>query len=155
VYNQTVDIDYYGKFTVYSDLFGITAIKVNQDIPDVTCIITEKCVDQLKQYFDKTLTKFDVQISLPNATDFQLSVWRYLQKIPFGTTVSYQQIANHLKNPKAVRAVGLANGQNPIPIVIPCHRVIGSNGKLTGYALGLELKRKLLDLESKQIHLPF
>lgn len=155
MYNQTVDIDYYGKFTVYSDLFGITAIKVNQDIPDVTCIITEKCVDQLKQYFDKTLTKFDVQISLPNATDFQLSVWRYLQKIPFGTTVSYQQIANHLKNPKAVRAVGLANGQNPIPIVIPCHRVIGSNGKLTGYALGLELKRKLLDLESKQIHLPF
>ena len=90
--------------------------------------------------------EFDIPLA-PQGTDFQKKVWKALQNINYGTTASYKEIAQKINNPKAVRAVGMANNQNPIAIIIPCHRVIGSNGKLVGYAGGLELKQKLLELE--------
>src|SRR5713226_366780 len=89
----------------------------------------------------------------PTGTTFQLAVWRRLCEIPYGETISYGELARRLGNPNASRAVGLANGANPIPIVIPCHRVIGSNGKLTGYGGGLPIKEKLLALERRQLRL--
>ena len=101
---------------------------------------------QLDQYFDGKRREFELDLA-PVGTPFQLSVLDELLKIPYGETCSYRDIATALGNPKAVRAVGGANGRNPIPIVIPCHRVIGSNGSLTGFGGGLPSKRFLLDLE--------
>jgi methylated-DNA-[protein]-cysteine S-methyltransferase len=109
-------------------------------------------IRQLLEYFSGERKEFDLPLA-PEGTDFQLEVWRSLRTIPYGETISYAQLAQRISNPKAVRAVGLANGCNPIPIIIPCHRVIGSNGSLTGFGGGLSTKRKLLDLESKQIRL--
>ena len=86
-------------------------------------------------------------------TDFQKKVWTALMEIPYGGTVSYKALAERVGSPKAVRAVGAANGANPIPIIIPCHRVIGNDGSLTGFGGGLPLKRKLLELESSQLKL--
>jgi methylated-DNA-[protein]-cysteine S-methyltransferase len=106
-------------------------------------------IAQLKAYFAGRLRDFDLPLVL-KGTDFQLLVWRRLQEIPYGETTSYGAIARELGNPEASRAVGLANGSNPIPIIIPCHRVIGSNGDLTGFGGGLPLKKKLLELESCQ-----
>ena len=107
-------------------------------------------VRQLRAYFSGELKEFDLPLA-PEGTEFQLSVWRSLRRIPYGETISYGQLACRIGNPKAVRAVGLANGCNPIPIIIPCHRVIGSDGNLTGFGGGLPNKRKLLALESRQM----
>jgi methylated-DNA-[protein]-cysteine S-methyltransferase len=101
---------------------------------------------QLAAYFDGELTEFDLPLS-PAGTEFQLRVWEGLRAIPYGETVSYGELARRLGNPSASRAVGLANGKNPISIVVPCHRVIGANGGLTGYGGGLDRKRFLLGLE--------
>lgn len=101
---------------------------------------------ELTEYFKGNLLEFSTPL-FSIGTDFQKSVWEVLQNIPYGTTISYQQQANLLQNPKAIRAVASANGQNKIAILIPCHRVIGSNGNLTGYAGGLWRKQKLLELE--------
>jgi methylated-DNA-[protein]-cysteine S-methyltransferase len=109
-------------------------------------------VRQLQAYFAGDLETFDLALA-PTGTTFQLEVWRRLCEIPYGETTSYGEIARRLGNPNACRAVGLANGSNPIPIVIPCHRVIGSNGKLTGYGGGLPIKEKLLALERRQLRL--
>ncbi|WP_394177008.1 methylated-DNA--[protein]-cysteine S-methyltransferase [Thalassotalea litorea] len=105
-----------------------------------------KVCQQLTEYFDGKRTEFSVKLA-PVGTQFQKQVWRALQKIPFGNTCSYGELANSIDNPKAVRAVGTANGANKIAIIIPCHRVIGANKTLTGYAGGLDLKAKLLSLE--------
>jgi methylated-DNA-[protein]-cysteine S-methyltransferase len=107
---------------------------------------------QLCAYFSGELETFDLPLR-PEGTPFQLTVWKELCEIPFGETISYGELAGRIGNPKASRAVGLANGSNPIPIVIPCHRVIGSNGKLTGYGGGLPIKEKLLALERRQLTL--
>jgi methylated-DNA-[protein]-cysteine S-methyltransferase len=107
---------------------------------------------QLREYFAGRREDFDLPLVL-HGTPFQLSVWRNLQKIPYGQTISYLDLAREIGNPKAVRAVGLANGSNPIPIIIPCHRVIGSDGSLTGFGGGLPTKQKLLALESRQLSL--
>ena len=107
---------------------------------------------QLKAYFAAQLRTFDLPLA-PEGTPFQQLVWGELLKIPYGETISYGELAHRIGNPKASRAVGLANGSNPIPIVIPCHRVIGSNGKLTGYGGGLPIKEKLLALEHQQLSL--
>ena len=112
----------------------------------------EETIRQLRAYFAGELENFDLQLA-PEGTPFQLDVWRNLCEIPYGATVSYGELASRIGNPKACRAVGLANGSNPIPIVIPCHRVIGSNGKLTGYGGGLPIKEKLLALERRQLRL--
>ena len=103
-------------------------------------------VDQLDGYFCGTRTRFNLPLDL-TGTEFQLKVWRALCGIPYGATRSYGQIAKALGQPGAARAVGLANNHNPVPIIVPCHRVIGADGSLTGYAGGLPRKRKLLDLE--------
>ena len=107
---------------------------------------------QLNEYFEGRRKDFDLPL-LPEGTQFQKSVWRKLQDIPYGQTISYGELARRVGNPKASRAVGAANGQNPIPIVIPCHRVIGANGKLTGFGGGLPTKEALLGLESRQLTL--
>jgi methylated-DNA-[protein]-cysteine S-methyltransferase len=109
-------------------------------------------IRQLQAYFAGELENFDLQLA-PEGTPFQLDVWRRLCDIPYGKTISYGELAGLMGNPNACRAVGLANGSNPIPIVIPCHRVIGSNGKLTGYGGGLPIKEKLLALERRQLRL--
>jgi methylated-DNA-[protein]-cysteine S-methyltransferase len=105
-----------------------------------------EAVRQLREYFSGRRTQFELPLN-PQGTAFQRSVWRQLQDIPYGETISYGELAKRVGNPKASRAVGAANGQNPIPIVIPCHRVIGSNGKLTGFGGGLPTKEALLALE--------
>ena len=101
---------------------------------------------QLESYFAGELQCFDLALA-PVGTDFQQRVWQALRQIPYGHLVSYRDIAVAIGNPKACRAVGGANGKNPIPIVIPCHRVIGSQGQLVGYGEGLDIKRQLIDLE--------
>lgn len=102
---------------------------------------------QLTEYFAGTRKEFDLQLA-PRGTEFQLAVWQALAEIPFGETRSYAEIAERIGRPKAVRAVGSANGNNPIAIVVPCHRVIGSNGSLTGFGGGLPAKKFLLGLEA-------
>jgi methylated-DNA-[protein]-cysteine S-methyltransferase len=101
---------------------------------------------QLDAYLSGDLRDFSLPLA-PQGTDFMQHVWQILCDVPYAKTASYKDVATAVGNPKAVRAVGLANGRNPIPIFIPCHRIIGSSGKLVGYGGGLELKKKLLDLE--------
>lgn len=109
-------------------------------------------VRQLRAYFAGELKDFDLPLA-PKGTEFQQNVWAELCSIPYGETISYGELARRIGNPNASRAVGLANGSNPIPIIIPCHRVIGANGKLTGYGGGLPIKEKLLALEKRQLWL--
>ncbi|MCS0356269.1 methylated-DNA--[protein]-cysteine S-methyltransferase [Vibrio diabolicus] len=108
--------------------------------------VLRQAVTQLNEYFSGLRNEFELPLAA-TGTDFQNQVWQALTTIPYGETWSYQDLANAIGNPKAVRAVGLANGKNPISIVVPCHRVIGKSGKLTGYAGGVERKQRLLSLE--------
>ncbi len=114
--------------------------------PDDTAF--EAVVDQLRRYFAGTLTEFDVDLDVVG-TDFQRRVWAALQTIPFGETRSYGELARQIGSPGASRAVGLANGRNPVSIIVPCHRVIGADGSLTGYGGGTDRKQFLLDLEHR------
>lgn len=107
---------------------------------------------QLNEYFAGRRTGFDVRLA-PEGSPFQLRAWEELRQIPYGATISYGELARRVGNPAASRAVGLANGRNPISIIIPCHRVIGATGKLTGFGGGLENKRRLLALEQRQLTL--
>ena len=118
------------------------------DLPHRGSPLLRNTVEQLKAYFAGDLRKFDLPLKM-EGTPFQLSVWRALQDIPYGETTSYGELARRVGTPKGSRAIGLANGSNPIAIVVPCHRVIGSNGKLTGYGGGLDNKETLLALERK------
>jgi methylated-DNA-[protein]-cysteine S-methyltransferase len=111
-------------------------------------LILGDVITQLDEYFSGQRKIFNIPLSA-NGTEFQIKVWQALTTIPYGQTWSYQDLANAINNPKAVRAVGLANGKNPISIIVPCHRVIGKNGKLTGYAGGVERKAQLLELEKR------
>lgn len=108
--------------------------------------ITNKTQHQLNEYFSGIRHEFNIPLSL-NGTSFQKSAWTALLDIPYGKTICYADQAINIGNPKAVRAIGRANGANPISIVVPCHRVIGKNGKLTGYASGIDIKGYLLELE--------
>ncbi|MBL4819382.1 MAG: methylated-DNA--[protein]-cysteine S-methyltransferase [Gammaproteobacteria bacterium] len=116
----------------------------------------EEIKEQLVSYFSAGRREFSIPLA-PQGTDFQLQVWQALQTIPYGETLSYAELASRIGRPRAFRAVGAANGQNPIPIIIPCHRVIGSSGKLVGFGGGLDTKQHLLGLEYKsaQASLPF
>lgn len=105
------------------------------------------CHSQLAEYFRGNRKTFDLKLT-PNGTDFQQKVWQHLNEIPFGKTASYLDVANKLGEPTYTRAVGSANGKNPLAIVVPCHRVIGANGSLTGYAGGLWRKKWLLEFEN-------
>lgn len=114
--------------------------------------VIEKAILQLDEYFTRKRKTFDIPLLLVG-TEFQKTVWRELLRIPYGTTASYGELSKKLGNPKAVRAVAASNGANSISILIPCHRIIGSNRKLTGYAGGLEAKKFLLELESPSLKL--
>lgn len=111
----------------------------------------EKARAQISEYFDGTRREFDLPLQL-SGTEFQVSVLEALQEIPYGETVSYGEIARRIGRPRAVRAVGAANGRNPLPIVVPCHRVIGSTGDLTGFGGGLDTKEALLRMEAENTH---
>lgn len=108
--------------------------------------VLTKTVEQLNEYFDGQRNTFDLPLVL-KGTDFQQKVWKQLQQIPYGQTITYRQLAKRLGDPQKARAVAGANGMNPIPIIIPCHRVIGADNKLTGYSWGIERKEFLLRLE--------
>ena len=139
-----------GPFEIVGTDEGIVTIRFNTD-PLVTDnnlpASMKECLQQLDEYFKGRRQKFDVPLLL-EGTDFQKTVWRQLQKIPFGQTASYGDVACAIDRPKAYRAVGNANNKNPVPLIIPCHRVIGSDGKLVGFGGGIWRKRWLLDHES-------
>lgn len=122
--------------------------QLTEQVSDNGKLVLARALSQLKEYFNGELSSFDLPLAA-TGTEFQQKVWHALTTIPYGETWSYQDLANAIDNPKAVRAVGLANGKNPISIIVPCHRVIGKNGKLTGYAGGIECKKGLLDAEAK------
>jgi methylated-DNA-[protein]-cysteine S-methyltransferase len=142
-----------GITVIKGDEEGIAEISVlNEDIPLPDSIPAElkNAVKQLQEYFDGNRTAFDFKMN-PKGTDFQKKVWKALLDIPFGTTTSYQALSIKLGDVKAIRAVAAANGKNPLWIVVPCHRVIGSDGSLTGYAGGLWRKKWLLEHETPPI----
>jgi len=122
-------------------------VRVRASIEDKNHPVLLETERQLNEYFEGKRSAFSIPLD-PIGTKFQNDVWRELSAIPFGETRSYQEIANKLGNPRATRAVGAANGRNPIAIIVPCHRVIASSGKLTGFAGGLNAKAHLLNLES-------
>lgn len=128
---------------------GDTLVKINfQDSPpeELSSSVSgreKKLHQQLTEYFEGSRSRFDLSLS-PEGTSFQKQVWQRLAKIPYGQTISYGELARRLNDPNKMRAVGRANGQNPLPIIIPCHRVIGSNGTLTGYSGGIKRKKWLL-----------
>ena len=131
-------------------LTGVSIEREEFETTEEISDILDKAYNQIKEYFQRKRKKFDLKIYF-EGTEFQKKVWNELCNIPFGETISYKQLANRIGNPKACRAVGGANNKNPIGIVIPCHRVIGSNGDLVGYAGGLDLKKWLLDFEKKAL----
>lgn len=118
------------------------------DVPAEADAILTAAREQLDAYFDMRLMQFDLPLE-PRGTEFQRRVWESLRIIPFGETISYAELARRVDNPKAVRAVGAANGRNPLMIIVPCHRVIGADGSLTGFGGGIERKRWLLDHETR------
>ena len=140
-----------GNITITEEDNHIIMIKFKEDSEDAvkkeTSLIKE-VIKQLSQYFDGKREEFDLPLKSVG-TDFQQRVWAALQRIPYGQVWSYKRLAQEIGNPKACRAVGMANNKNPISIVVPCHRVIGSNGSLVGYASGIENKRYLLNLEQQ------
>lgn len=142
-----------GITVIKGDKEGVSEILVlNEDVPIPDTIPDElqDAVKQLQEYFDGNRTTFDFKMN-PKGTDFQKKVWKALLEIPFGKTMSYHQLSVQLGDVKAIRAVAAANGKNPLWIVVPCHRVIGSDGSLTGYAGGLWRKKWLLEHETPPI----
>lgn len=136
------------KIEYENDVLTGIAYTENEKEQGIRSELSDKTVLQLEEYFDGRRKEFDIPIKL-RGTEFQKKVWKELLKIPYGATVSYKDIAIKIGNPKACRAVGMANHNNPILIIVPCHRVINENKKLGGYALGLDLKRRLLVLEKE------
>ncbi len=142
-----------GPLTLKSDVGTLVGVwfEGDDDAPEPDrSIVADRLIDrtrrELDRYFAGRLQEFTVPVR-PSGTAFQQAVWAALRTIPFGETRSYGAIARQIRRPAAVRAVGAANGANPIPVIIPCHRVIGANGSLTGFGGGMERKRFLLDLE--------
>ncbi|MDX1705369.1 methylated-DNA--[protein]-cysteine S-methyltransferase [Pseudidiomarina sp.] len=137
-----------GPITVVSDGEAICQVHFNRSAGNDSgsCPLVQRAVEQLKAYFAGQLQQFDLPLR-PKGTAFQQKVWQQLKTIGYGKLASYADIAQALQNPKGVRAVGMANSRNPLGIIVPCHRVIGSNGSLTGYAGGLDKKLWLLQHE--------
>lgn len=141
-----------GKLGIEENGLAITKVFfVDKDIEEKSVEkketeLLKEAIKQLNEYFDGKRKEFDLPLA-PKGTEFQKKVWNALKEIPFGETRSYGEIARRIGNEKASRAVGMANNKNPIMIIIPCHRVIGANGKLVGYAGGIDIKEKLLNLE--------
>ncbi|MCT8468461.1 methylated-DNA--[protein]-cysteine S-methyltransferase [Chromohalobacter canadensis] len=141
-----------GTLRILASQHGVREIAFveSAEMPAAPSPLTDTCREQLNAYFKGELRDFDVPLD-PQGTPFQQRVWAALSRIPFGETRSYAEIARDIDNLKAMRAVGAANGRNPLPIVVPCHRVIGRDGTLTGYAGGIERKAWLLELERTHI----
>lgn len=141
-----------GKIGIAENGTHITHLSFNEftaeDINIIETSLIKKAILELNEYFTKKRKIFNLPLA-PDGTEFQKKVWSELCKIPYGTTCSYKDIARAIGNEKACRAVGMANNKNPIAIFIPCHRVIGSNGKLVGYAGGIDIKKKLLNMEKE------
>lgn len=160
--NDVEDVAY------YQSPLGIILLKANngaisvvsfQDAEPATIVysnssLLQNAVQQLDEYFRGTRLQFDLPIA-PTGTDFQQSVWKELLELSFGTTITYLQLAKRLGNVKSIRAAASANGKNPLAIIIPCHRVVGADGKLTGYAGGLHRKQWLLEHEARVCGSPF
>ena len=148
------------EFAVYESAFGWIRMDYQGDVllrlrtvdrageRGVRTPLTDEAFRQLQEYFAGERRRFELPCEL-RGTDFQKKVWSALETIPYGQTRSYGDIARMVGSPKAVRAVGAANGKNPLWIVVPCHRVVGADGSLTGYAGGLEMKKRLLELEQR------
>ncbi|MBC3758427.1 methylated-DNA--[protein]-cysteine S-methyltransferase [Hyunsoonleella sp. SJ7] len=139
-----------GFTKIIGDSNGIASVTVlnSEEIPtDIIPEILEDCVIQLNEYFDGTRKHFNLKLN-PQGTDFQKGIWKLLEAIPYGKTTTYLELSKTYGDEKAIRAVANANGKNPLWIIVPCHRVIGSDGSLTGYAGGLRRKQWLLEHES-------
>lgn len=150
VYQQLLQTSI-GYLQINASERGIRSISIFQEKPQVeesTNVFTEQASKELLEYFEGSRKEFTVSLDWEGHSTFYQSVWNYLINIPNGQTRSYGEVAKFLNNPGASRAVGLANGKNPILIIVPCHRVIGSNGDLTGFASGLDVKKKLLAHEN-------
>lgn len=140
-----------GRITLASDGSSLTQLvygAAELEGAQTPTALTNEAANQIQEYLAGKRKSFDLPLD-PAGTPFQKKVWQALAEIPYGETRSYQQVASAIGNPKAMRAVGGANNKNPLPILIPCHRVIGVNGDLVGYAAGLKIKRFLLDLEQQ------
>jgi len=158
-YNSYMKYSYWYKygnyrFTLVADEESLLCCKFNKEVPKNTEIkntpLIDETIRQLDEYFNGLRKEFNLPLK-PEGTEFQKNVWYNLIKIPYGKKISYKELADMSGNVKACRAVGMANNKNPIAIIIPCHRVIGSNGALTGYAGGLKLKAELLELEKNNL----
>jgi len=144
-----------GPFTVgasesaiHEAFFGKPAARVSVGTPGKQPILAMQAKEQIEQYFAGKRSSFSLPIA-PQGTPFQKKAWAALEKIPYGKVISYSEQADLMGEPGKARAVGMANGRNPVCLILPCHRVIGKNGNLTGYGFGLDTKKSLLDLEAK------
>ena len=149
VYKSIVESDI-GFWTVTTDDNTILSIVHSPSHPGIHLhgnTISARAALQLAEYFMGERREFDLPLQYENHSPFFVQCWKNLQNVDYGRTISYSDLARRIKNPRAVRAVGMANAKNPFPIVVPCHRVIGKNQELTGYAYGLDVKRKLLEHE--------
>ena len=144
-----------GKITILTENGALTnlyfgAVDVDEDCKYEETQLHKQAISELTEYFAKKRTTFTVPLN-PSGTEFQKKVWTELTKIPFGKVLAYKNLAKNVNNPKGCRAVGNANGKNPLPIFIPCHRVIASDGTLGGFSCGLDMKIKLLSIEGVKI----
>ncbi len=153
---STVFTSPYGPLQLHSNGAALIRILLPSQIPATDFSnkqhsddVLEQAARELQAYFDGQLTEFAIPLEPETGTTFQREVWTALRQIPVGTTISYCTLATQIGRPKAVRAVGAANSHNPLPIIVPCHRVIGADGSLTGYAGGVQLKRQLLRHEKQ------
>lgn len=148
IYTKIIESEI-GSLTLSGSADAIHELRFGAHGEENSAPILEHAAQQLREYFAGERREFTLPLE-PKGTDFQMSVWRALGQVPYGETRSYGEIAEAIGKPKAARAVGMANNRNPIAIIIPCHRIVGSNGALTGYAGGLEIKRRLLALEESK-----
>lgn len=140
-----------GEMTVYDNGTALTELRFGRFEEGETTPLLQECRKQLEEYFAGNRTSFSLPVFL-EGTVFQKRVWQALTRIPYGEVWSYKRLAEEIGNPKACRAVGMANHKNPLSIIIPCHRVIGADGALIGYGGGLDKKKFLLELEKTVIH---
>jgi len=141
----------FGCFEIIGSQYGIRSVKLTEKKKKVdppTLHIVQECIRQLQGYFNKERTSFSLDLDWSGAPEFHQKVWKELGKIPYGHTTSYSAIANTLGDANKMRAVGQANKNNPVAIIVPCHRVIAKSGDLQGYFYGLDMKRRLLELEN-------
>jgi len=146
----------FGNWQLWASLNGLTKVQFVEETKAPSSTAPHNphllaAVSQLQEYFSGTRQTFDLTYDWEGQSEFYQSVWIELLKIPFGKTTSYSQIAQDIDNPKAIRAVGMANARNPIALIVPCHRVIAKNKKLQGYAYGLDMKYRLLQHENPQL----